>query len=155
MGDSYKIYASQEYVDNKIADSVIQSNWNAKENESGYIENKPFYEEIVEGEILPLTTINFSNGLGGIVEKPALSIVDGKTYTVEWNGTQYTCQSHKVSLYGLNAVALGNSSVFTLIGSGVTGTQTTSDPFAMAYLPDEAIGSLGFYVYIVAADGSS
>lgn len=45
MSDSYKVYASQEYVDNKIQEIDTSVDWNAKEGEPGYIENRTHYEQ--------------------------------------------------------------------------------------------------------------
>jgi hypothetical protein len=45
MSDSYKVYASQKYVDNKIQEIDTSVDWNAKEGEPGYVENRTHYEE--------------------------------------------------------------------------------------------------------------
>lgn len=45
MNNSYKVYASQEYVDNKIQEIDTSVDWNAKEGEPGYVENRTHYEE--------------------------------------------------------------------------------------------------------------
>ena len=51
------------------------------------------------------------------------SLVVGETYTVNWNGTAYTCVAQDLSVMGPGVIALGDI-------SEVTGGQSTGEPFA-------------------------
>lgn len=43
--NDYKVYASQDYVNSKIQEIDTSVDWNAKEGEPGYVENRTHYEQ--------------------------------------------------------------------------------------------------------------
>ena len=89
-------------------------------------EGVPYVEQGELVEILPETTLTEDAedpGMFGIDENaPVLEI--GKTYIVNWNGTEYTCVGQDISAMAPGAVLLGN------LGA-VDGTIGTGEPFVM------------------------
>ena len=104
--------------------------------------DKPFYEEVVEGYILPETTLTGTDGQMIITNE--FHLQDGQTYTVKWNGTEYTCAciEEEVGLYGL-----GN------LGA-MMGGESTGEPFVIMNGESLGLGDAGYGV-AVALDGSS
>ncbi len=74
--------------------------------------DKPFYEEVKKTytEVFPVKQYDFSNY---DTESESFALIFGKTYKVDWNGTEYNCVAKKVlgeefSTQGIHAVYLGN-----------------------------------------------
>lgn len=71
--------------------TIEKPDWNAQENEKGYILNRPFGE--TEGYLLPPTKVEFyeEEGLYISYVNTYFKLIDGETYVVEWNGEVYSC----------------------------------------------------------------
>jgi hypothetical protein len=69
-----------------------RGNWNQSDpTASDYIKNKPFYtEKDVYKEILSDTSIEYTEWFEDEF-KITEPMVEGNTYTVVWNGTEYPC----------------------------------------------------------------
>lgn len=119
------------------------SDWNAAEGESGYIKNKPFYEEKVV--LLPPTQFersseNMLNGYGASIPGH-IDIIEGKSYTVNWNGVEYTTEGVSVTIPAEGTfVILGNPALFLGTDNGL--------PFLIASLAEAGT------IYAVPTDDS-
>lgn len=66
-----------------------------------------------EGYLLPETVVE-----GGSMDIPDLiPLVDGSVYTVNWNGTKYTCIAHSFDYEGFAAFTLGNAESMGGVGN--------------------------------------
>ena len=129
-------------------------------NENGVIKQQYFpegypYSEVREGVVLPETTVT-PNEEGAAVLTVALGLVEGQTYTVNWNGTDYECVCAKAETDGDGdgvadtqiGVALGNIGL-------VTGGDDTGEPFAIVELTPEFAAELGVPSIVQIGDGST
>lgn len=110
--------------------------------------DKPFGTEIGEVAILPETAIEFDpeSGEGAIAD--VLPVVTGNTYTVYWNGTEYTCVAGIFEMEGVPLAAIGN------LGA-MTGEGATDEPFVLIALPAEIAAQIGVGCGVYAIDGST
>lgn len=101
----------------------VQSDWNQNNSAApDYIKNRPFYTgDPVKTEIIPATTVTFSEmeGLMAATWPESFDLVDGQTYYVSWDGTDYVCTG---ILFNGAAPILGNLGI---IGVG----DDTGEPF--------------------------
>jgi hypothetical protein len=101
---------SPAYIKNKPVISgdgsaSIQSNWNQNDpSQTDYIKNKPFYEYEGLVDILPSTQYdNFyldsdSNVYTFSKLGSSYSLTIGETYTVFWDGIEYTCVAYDANI---------------------------------------------------------
>lgn len=110
------------------------------------LENKPCYTE--QWYILPETTVEFDpdTGEGSVADVVNVSV--GNTYTVNWNGTEYTCVAQALDMDGDSTVALGD------VGA-VTDGDSTGEPFVVAFFDSETAAMVGAGVVLCALDGST
>lgn len=90
-----------------------------------YVKNRPFYTgNPVETEIIPATTVTFSEmeGLMAAAWPENFDLVDGQTYTISWDDTDYVC----TGILFNNTPMLGN---LGFIGAG----ENTGEPFLFLY----------------------
>ena len=107
------------------------------ETASDYIKNRPFSEIIFE---LPSETeVTFEDGIYEQPEYTGELLVSDETYTVTWNGTEYTCVAQTMSGMG---GAIGN------VGLATGGTDT-GEPFVIVTMASEGM------LVIMALDGST
>lgn len=126
-------------VPNKLPAKFLPDNqsgsadWNASEYEAGHIRNRTHYDEIVK--LLPLSVFSVKDPELGYVEEfiydyePVL--VDGETYTVTWNGVEYSCVA---SLWEEQdgTIPVDESSCITLGDRTISGD---AEPFLIGYFP--------------------
>lgn len=121
----YKVYASTDYVDEKISEipEGFSGSWND-------LEDKPFYETYSETEIVPETTVNIvgtpmSNFITYRSEQKVCSaeLIEGETYFVEWDGTTYECVATNVDsdreMVIEGGVIIGNRTYMSVYSGGV------------------------------------
>lgn len=104
---------------------VTTPDWNQNDaTASDYIKNRPFYENSIVTYIVPESTVAFSEDNGQMVAAwpDSFDAVEGQTYTISWDGTDYECEPTK--LYG--ATFIGNLAV---VGTGTD----TGEPFLFMY----------------------
>lgn len=129
-------------------------------NTEGIIKQQYFpegypYSEVSEGIVLPETTVT-PNENGEAALTDALGLVEGQTYTVNWNGTDYECVCAKVEMDGDGdgvadiqmGIALGNIGL-------ITGGNDTGEPFVIIELLPEFAAQVGAPVMVQALDGST
>ena len=110
------------------------------------MKNKPFYTE--KGEmVLPATTVELDPDSGDGVIVDAVPIETGKTYAVNWNGTEYNCTAEGFVAGGAVAPTIGNLGV-------MTGGAESGEPFIIAALPAEFAANAGYCVTVIGLDGS-
>jgi len=101
MSDSYKVYASQDYVDNK------KTSWNE-------LEDKPFGEDKTEVFIIPETTFVTQNIMGqsgrGNISNPNNYQIEPNTfYTVVYDGVTHELMSYTDEASGISCLLIGES----------------------------------------------
>lgn len=111
------------------------------------LKDRPFYEGVETGFLIPETALAVTEGQAFITSPPAGKPTAGENYTVMWNGTSYTCVTQEVVEEGLTGYFLGNMSV-------MDGGEDTGEPFLVMFMPDEVVAQEGVYVGVYAFDGS-
>lgn len=110
--------------------------------------DRPFEEVTAEGYILSEKTWEINADVGGaiITDKPAGSMIPGKTYAVTYNGTTYNCVAQDA---GSEGIALGNM-------GAMTGGESTGEPFIALGFALEGSTNIGYlyYAVVVPLDGS-
>lgn len=130
-------------------------------NENGVIKQQYFpegypYSEDSEGIVLPETTIVPMGEMGEAPLTETLGLIEGQTYRVNWNGTDYECVCSKVEVDGD-----GDGVVDTQIGLGignigiVTGENDTGEPFVIIELAPEFAAEMGVPSMVQIIDGST
>lgn len=92
------------------------------------LKDKPFGEVEKEGYIIPETTLELSGGEGSLFEQPAALWANGRSYTVNWNGTDYNCIAAELDVTGEGNIGylLGNMAAM--------GGDDTGEPFLIVGL---------------------
>lgn len=153
-----KVLSSNDFTDEykeKLA-SLAQSNWEASEEEDGYIKNRTHWLETEIGEIVPEINLTFTsyNGFPACFSpEPYMAYPSvNTTYKVIWRGQEYECVSHEGTVNGITVVALGNSApVFAAFGSN--DGMNTDDPFAICFMPESAVSAFNAYTIWLSFDG--
>ena len=112
-------------------EKIETPDYSAAEGEKGHILNRPFYEDVTIGELLPATTVG-NEGSENFIPN-TLSLKIGRTYTVNWNGTEYATVCKEYDGYP----ALGNIEL-------VNDEEDTGEPFIILPIPPELAAKLGF-----------
>lgn len=99
------------------------------------------------GYALPETTPAFNETEGYFTLAKPFTIFEGETYTVNWNGVDYTCECVSATFSGLPILGLGN------IGA-VTNGEPTTEPFAIGVILEEYRDQAPFAVGIIPLDNS-
>lgn len=95
------------------------------DSEPDYVKGRTHWSETVYGEVLPLTKFVVSGTKN--TQLPTTVLELGKTYTVVYDGTPYTCEAKAVESGGVIGVGIGNDVIF--------GGEQTGEPFGIAYVP--------------------
>ena len=122
---------TKQYVDNKFStktesvtsvngqtgDVDARSDWNQNdETQPDYIKNRPFYESISLTAFLEEQQINFSSSF-----TIPNSIVQGKTYFIHWDDTEYTIEATGKDIFGDGSILIPYleqaDGLFTIEGS--------------------------------------
>lgn len=112
-------------INRTVSGDVTTPDWNQNDaTASDYIKNRPFYENSIVTYIVPESTVAFSDDNGQMVAAwpESFDAVEGQTYTISWDGTDYECEPTK--LYG--ATFIGNLAV---VGTGTD----TGEPFLFMF----------------------
>lgn len=114
LESTYKLFSKNREFEKRAggntgSQSGVQPDWNQNDNtKPDYIKNRPFYTgDLVKTEIIPETTVTFSemDGLMAANWPESFDLVDGQTYTISWDGTDYVC---KGILFNGTLPVLGN-----------------------------------------------
>ena len=117
---SYKLFPKNREFEKRAggnggSQSGVQPDWNQNDDtQPDYVKNRPFYTgDLVKTEIIPKTTVTFSemSGLMAATWPESFDLVDGQTYTISWDGTDYVC---KGILFNGALPALGNLGISQL-----------------------------------------
>lgn len=110
-------------------------------------EDKLCYETFEDVVCLPEMTLTADPDIGGFVVPAFVATpVEGGVYTVNWNGTEYTCMGKTITDDGITAVTLGSAAVM--------GGEYTDDPFFIMCLPEELAATVGVAAQILPLNGS-
>lgn len=150
MSDSYKIYASQDWINEKIPETT-ESNQQLVTNSEGKAiwEEKPFGEGMAV-DVVPLVTLTeLDPDMRAFILPENVDLIADTEYTVSWNGTEYVCITHLVTFPdGTTVVALGDS-------SSITGGTSTGEPFGIGTLPPTLTGKTEDITFAMPIDGST
>lgn len=112
-----------------------------------------YYKESASSEIFPETTLASIDESGMMIIPTITSeLIEGETYTVSWNGTEYNCVCQAIPVDDVIIMCLGD--MYTMSGGNV-GTSATGEPFAVMVFPPEFRESMGAAGQIVPLDGST
>lgn len=121
---SYQLYPRNEEFAKRSEGA--QPDWNQNDaTKPDYVKNRPFYTgDLVKTEIIPETTVTFSemNGIMAASWPESFDLVDGQTYIISWDGTDYVC---KGILFNGTFPVLGNLGIAQL-------GDNTGEPFIFA-----------------------
>lgn len=98
---SYKLFPKNREFEKRAggntgSQSVVQSDWNQNDGtKPDYVKNRPFYESISLTAFLEEQQINFSSSF--TIPNP---IVQGKTYFIHWDDTEYTIEATGKDIFG-------------------------------------------------------
>ena len=101
-------------------------------------------------DVLPETTAEGADGMLVITTPFASKIVVGKTYTVTYDGADYTCTAFETPMDEegtVTAPSLGNQAAL--------GGEDTGEPFIIAYIPPEMVEMVGGYGMVMDMTGAS
>lgn len=108
------------------------------------------YKAVERVEVLPETTVEAAEEVPIMTE---IELVEGNTYTVMYQGTEYICVAQTYEVEGMQiGVAVGD------VGMIETGEPTTGEPFLIIDLSAEAsaeVGGVPTIMYIFADPGST
>ena len=99
-----------------------------KKIDGKYLPDGVPYVETVATDILPEAVYEINPDSGSAEFMADLSLVDGQTYTVKYNGVEYSCVCSYVVM-NIAAYVLGN------LGA-LMGEEGTGEPFVFIYIPD-------------------
>ena len=100
LESTYKLFSKNREFEKRAggnggSQSGVQPDWNQNDStQPDYVKNRPFYTgDLVKTEIIPETTVTFSenSGLMVAVWPESFDLVDGQTYIISWDGTDYAC----------------------------------------------------------------
>lgn len=113
-----------------------------------YLPNGVPYSECGGGitELLPPTQLEGGEGEFYLPASYGISLVDGGSYVVNWNGVDYTCTAQLFDAGGESATVIGN------VGLAMDTGEDTGEPFVIIY--QEAMASMGISLFVVPLDGS-
>lgn len=148
MGVNLEGYATEEYVQEQSA-----KDWSVNdETDPAYVKNRTHWVEDGVIEIIPEQTFTVDSDMGGafLTEPLSTSLIADKTYTIQWNGTEYTSVAQVVQEDGITiGVAIGNVDL-------VNGVGDTGEPFVIIEVAKELVEqSGGIYAQIVPLDEST
>ena len=131
MSDSYKVYASKDYVDNKIQESHVQPDWNQNDQtQPDYIKNRThFYKDKETVTLMEEQTVSFTSLEGDRLSQAAspvyIDLDADTTYIVKFDGIEYECVVKQAD-FGL------------FIGNGLfVDMEDTHEPFLYGILGNE------------------
>ena len=115
----------------------VPSDWNAAEGEAGHVLNRTHYVEQGMVEILPETTLTSYSGNPRTLDTP-WGITSGKTYAVNFNGTEYKCEAfaYKIPDTSLTVTLLGDY-------SHSFDVPATGEPFGIMEMDAETAAAMG------------
>ena len=126
-----------------------QPDLNAAPGEPGHVLNRTHWSEIVEGVLLPETTVEIDPDQGAsVLLEPVLDLVVGEEYTVTWNGVEY-------ETVGLDGAAMGEAGVVLGNVGLMLGGEDTGEPFILMAISPERVADVGFAIMVAALDGST
>lgn len=109
-------------------------------------EGVPYVEKGGMVEILPMTEAVFVDDVGFTIPTKIEGVESGKSYIVNYNGTEYNCVSQDFTMMP-GAVVLGDAGL-------MDGEPVTGEPFLFLILPDEMFEQVGAGGQILTIDGA-
>lgn len=122
-------------LDNKFLNDDVFTQADFSQNDSSaldYIKNRTHWVEYGRQNLLAETVITLDNG-ESMVSDDTIKLVDGETYIVNYNGTEYTCVAKPFDFGtggAITAPTIGNLDL-------VNETGDTGEPFVIVYVNSE------------------
>ena len=106
--------ALKEWVNKRIKNNT--PNWNENDPEAdGYIKNRPFYTKNVRETLVDNVSIEIiEKGNPSVNMLTIDNIIEGQTYNVIWDGTEYNCVAYIAE--GPNSPSIGNGAISNVGG---------------------------------------
>lgn len=126
---------------------------NAGSTSWGNITDKPSYLPVMvtaNADILPETQLTSLNDGSFFYAKPIEGIEVGNTYTVTYNGVEYTCKAEHLDA--------GGGMIYTAIGNTEAAFGTTNEngePFCVVIAPLAIAAQIGYNLLVLAVDGAT
>ena len=136
-----------------LADAIGNANFDKILDENGIIKQSVLpngYPYEGEGlvELLPMISYDIDAAGGDDLMLPnSIGLVIGETYTVNWNGVDYTCEAIAYNESGIDLAFLGNTGFINESDNGI--------PFIILDIPAAYVPLVGFGAGIMTADGST
>ena len=106
------------------------ADWNAAKGEPAHVANRTHW---VEGGMVEIPVSGMWENSSQYTITAPMGLEAGNTYTVVWNGVEYTATARNENIEGMSAVVIGN-----LLGE-------STEPFGIAELSAEAAAQMGMY----------
>lgn len=119
-----------------------------KDGNAGW-EDKLCWAEQKEVEFLPETVMEGADGEFMSTAPLAADLIDGGTYTVNYNGVDYVCDAKYLSEGEGGYYALGD-----LGTAGLPGAEVTGEPFVVMVAPSDLVETSGMSMMALALDGA-
>lgn len=131
----------------EVALSITQKNIHYLDPK--YIKDMYYTETGGIVEILPETTVASDEDMAAI---PAITLVEGETYTVTWNGVEYKTICQLTATDGQLVYFMGD---FYTYSDGAYGTEATGEPFLITAFTPEGAALAGINVMVASLTGES
>lgn len=147
-GSYYMVYKAD-----KTAETVTVKVVGKKETVWHKLDSKYLNEALQFGtgelvEVLPETMVEVDPEMGSGMLPDVLDVIDGNTYKVNWNGTEFECTAQVYVENDISGVCLGNLSV-------MTGGTDTGEPFVIVCFDATTAAGIGAGVVFAPLDGSA
>ena len=124
LESTYKLFSKNREFEKRVggntgSQSGVQPDWNQNDKTApDYVKNRPFYESISLTTFLEEQQIDFSSSF--TIPNP---IVQGKTYFVHWDDTEYTIEATGKDIFGDGSIMIPYleqaDGLFTIEGSSM------------------------------------
>lgn len=137
MSDSYKVYASKEYVDSKIAESRVQPDWNQNDpSAADYVKNRTHYEAIETVTLVDNVSVAVSGNWSAQNAFQMNGLIAGEDCIVTVDGVEYALKI--VDCSGVSGwekwCFIGNLSFVDSAVANLEGSDTSA-PFVIGWQP--------------------
>lgn len=123
--------------------------------DGGYLPEGVPYVETNVMEILPETVIEVDPDTGILPHPDRIELITGKTYTVKWNGTEYSCVAQDAIVPADEEGHMVNVGVVVGDFGLTTGGESTGEPFMIVAANAFGEQAFGSPLMIQAIDGST
>jgi hypothetical protein len=125
-GEIHKL--DKKFLPDDMSFTQVQADWDQSDSTApDYVKGRTHYSEFELTEFCPETTVTTGDlgmGLPAAILPISVPLVEGFTYDIMWNGTQYSCVAFN---YSNNLVVVGNKQWLD------STDENTGEPFIMSF----------------------